>query len=937
MGQVQAGVGLVSGMNITGMVTALMAINQEPVTQLQNTVTTLQSEQTALTALNAQLTALQGTTDSLGQVSLFQDQTFQSSDPTALTATATASGTPANGTYEFTPLQTASSAQWISNGLASATATLGAGSLSFRYGATVQRSAPLSELDGGQGLTPGEIRITDRSGESAVIDLSAAQNIDDVVNDINSAQGIQVTASVQGDHLLLTDDTGITSGSNSLQVQEVGNGTTAAALGLAGVAADGSTLTGNDVVQLTAATPLADLNDGNGVELSTVSADIGYTLANGNTGEIDLTPSSGAQPMTLGDILNEINAADPGKLVAQIGADGKSIEVTDTTSGSDTFELTSQAGSNALADLGLSNVTPATTDSGTTIAGRDLLGGLNSVLLSSLNGGQGYGTLGALSITDRSDNTATVNLSGAQTLQDVITAINSAGIGVSAAVNQAGDGIEITDTTGKTTGNLIIANADSSDAATKLGIAVNSAVSSVNSGNMNLKVISANTELSTLNGGAGVALGTFTITDSDGNKGTVNLAQTGINTVGDVIRAINRLGIKVHASLNSTGDGIVIEDTANNASGDLSVQEGSSTTAADLHLLGGTKTVGGTQEVNGATTTTIPVTSTDTLQSLVTKINKAGGGLTASIFNDGSADSNRLELSSSQTGAAGQMMIDTSALSALSLSQTVQAQDAVLQVGGSGSGAGILTTSSNNVFTGVLQGASLTVSQASSQPVTITIENSDTSLVTALQSMVTEYNSFQSTLTTDTAYNTANNTGAVLTANPTAINLGLQLSNALSNNFFGAGSVESLGQLGVTFNTDGTLAFDQSQFESAYSADPSAVQQFFTQSKTGFSAQVHNLLTNLGGPNTSMLADGVSALGSTISDDQTRITQLNSSLDQEQQNLYEQFDAMEAAISKIQSEMQVVNTIEPLDTSSSSTSSSSSSSGGTLSSLSSLG
>jgi flagellar hook-associated protein 2 len=936
MGQIQAGVGLASGINITSLVTKLMSINQVPVNNLQNTVTALQSEQTALTAINAQLTALQGTTDSLGQASLFEDQNIQSSDPTALTATATSGSTPANGTYEFTPLQTAQSAQWISNGLQSATSTLGTGTISFRYGATVQRSAPLSELNGGQGLTPGEIRITDRSGESAVVNLSAAQNINDVVNDINSAQGIQVTASVAGDHLVLTDNTGDTTSSTALQVQEVGNGTTAAALGLAGVAAAGATLTGSDIVQLTAATPLADLNDGNGVELSTVSGDIGYTLANGDTNVIDLTPSTGSQPTTLGGILDEINAADPGKLVAQLGADGKSIEIQDTTTGSHTFELTSQAGSNALADLGLSNV--ATTDSGTTIAGRDLLGGLNSVLLSSLNGGQGYGTLGTLSITDRSGATATVNLSAAQTLQNVIDDINSAGIGVSAKVNQAGDGIEISDTTGKTTGNLIIANADSTDTATSLGIAVNGAVSSVNSGNMNLKVVSANTELSALNGGAGVALGTFTITDSDGKSGTVNLAQTGINTVGDVIRAINRLAINVKASLNSTGDGIVIEDTANNPSGTLAVEEGNSTTAADLHLLGGMSTVNGTQQISGSATTTIKLSATDSLTTLVSKINSADGGLTASIFNDGSSAPNRLELTSSQTGTAGQLMIDMSGLPALTLSETVQAQNAVLQVGGSGTGAGVLTTSSNNVFTGVLPGATLTVNQASTTPVAITVATSNTSLVSALQSMVTEYNSYRSTLETDTAYNTANNSAAILTADPTATNLDVELSNALTANFLGSGSIQSLGQLGITFNTDGTLSFDQSTFDSAYSADPSTVQQFFTKSKTGFSAQMHTLLTNVGGAGKSLLADRVTALGSTITGDQSRITEMNSALDQEQLDLYDQFDAMETAISKIQSEMDVVNTIQPLDSSSSSTSSSSSSSsGGTVSNLSSLG
>ena len=89
MGQIQAGVGLASGINITSLVSKLMSINQIPVNNLQNTVATLTSEQTALTRLTANLTALQATTDSLGQASLYQDQNIQSSDSTVLTAAAT--------------------------------------------------------------------------------------------------------------------------------------------------------------------------------------------------------------------------------------------------------------------------------------------------------------------------------------------------------------------------------------------------------------------------------------------------------------------------------------------------------------------------------------------------------------------------------------------------------------------------------------------------------------------------------------------------------------------------------------------------------------------------------------------------------------------------------------------------------------------------------
>ena len=112
-------------------------------------------------------------------------------------------------------------------------AAWGAGSLSFRYGNPVDPGVSLSELNGGAGFSPGEIRITDGTGATATIDLSTARTIDDVIQAINHAGTISVTAPADGDHLELIDTSGGTT--RALKVQEVGGGTTAASLGLAGI------------------------------------------------------------------------------------------------------------------------------------------------------------------------------------------------------------------------------------------------------------------------------------------------------------------------------------------------------------------------------------------------------------------------------------------------------------------------------------------------------------------------------------------------------------------------------------------------------------------------------------------------------------------------------------------------------------------------------
>src|SRR6185369_6794675 len=135
-----------------------------------------------------------------------------------LTATSAATAPP--GTYSFAVSRLVSTQQTITRGFTDTAATaLGAGTLTFEFGpAGLSADTDLRQLNGGDGVTRGKVRITDRSGASAVIDLSRALSVDDVLDAINSASGINVLASVEGDHLKLTDNT---AGAGTLAVAEV--------------------------------------------------------------------------------------------------------------------------------------------------------------------------------------------------------------------------------------------------------------------------------------------------------------------------------------------------------------------------------------------------------------------------------------------------------------------------------------------------------------------------------------------------------------------------------------------------------------------------------------------------------------------------------------------------------------------------------------------
>ncbi len=164
----------------------------------------------------------------------------------------------------------------------------------------------------------GKIRITDRSGASAVIDLSFARNVDDVLNAINGSTDINVTATVVGDSFKLTDNSG---GSGNLKVQDVSGGKTAANLGIDNIDVAANSATGSDVFTLSSKTVLSTLNDGTGVQLKTGN-DLSVALADGSTVGVDLGSAK-----TLGDVINAINSAGAGKLTAAIGSDGNRIEL----------------------------------------------------------------------------------------------------------------------------------------------------------------------------------------------------------------------------------------------------------------------------------------------------------------------------------------------------------------------------------------------------------------------------------------------------------------------------------------------------------------------------------------------------------------------------------------------------------------------------------
>jgi flagellar hook-associated protein 2 len=753
----------------------------------------------------------------------------------------------------------------------------------------------LEVLTGQAGVRRGSIRMTDRSGASAVVDLSMAVSINDVIEAINSQSGLGVRASADGDRLVLTDLTGRVD--SHLTVAEVGGGRTAADLGLLG-SVGSSTMTGTSLVSVSGTTSLGVLNHGLGVGIES-GADLRFTLRDGTEFVVDL---SGAQ--SLGDVVIAINNAsgNPGDLVASIGVSGKGLDLSDESVGGGALVVASGNGGTAAYDLGILG---SAADG--ELAGDALMGGLNDVLLSRLNGGRGVGR-GTISVTDRSGTTSVVDLRGATTIQEVLSAINGASVSanVTAALNSSGNGIVITDHSGGG-GNLVIADVEGTTAA-DLRIAVDDAVSEQRSGDLDRQFMGRNTRLSDLNGGTGVSAGTIRVTDSHGVASVVNLSESGAATLGEVIDAINAASAHVTARINDTGDGLILEDSSGGA-GRLKVEDTSGTMAAGLRIAGtaaeGESTLDGTSEVR------LTIGAETTLEGLSQAINSAGAKVRASVLNDGSGSSPyRLSLSSQWTGGSGGWMVDLGELG-LPMTEMVRGRDAVLRVGDGSAGAAVLITSHSNTVSGVVDKVTLDlVSAAPGTQVSVTVARNMSAGLEALNKFVEQFNTVTSRIAELTRYDAEAMSAAVLQGDGSILSLQNTLYQMVFRKFDGIkGAYQTLSSLGLKIGSGAQLSLDERRFAEAFNSNPEDVLSLLTDTTGGALKHMEDSLRAWTAPGTGRLAIQADRLQSQSDMLGSRISAMDQLLTGKRERLTNNFVALETALASLQSQSQAVQNL----------------------------
>jgi flagellar hook-associated protein 2 len=240
-----------------------------------------------------------------------------------------------------------------------------------------------------------------------------------------------------------------------------------------------------------------------------------------------------------------------------------------------------------------------------------------------------------------------------------------------------------------------------------------------------------------------------------------------------------------------------------------------------------------TQDANNPGGTVTINNSNNSLQGIASAINAANVGVNATIINDGSSTPYRLVLTSTKSGAASSMRIAVSGDAALNsflsndptgtqnLTQSVSAQSAALTVNG------IAITSANSTVSGAIQGVTLNLSQLGSSSVSVA-QNSSTAQ-TAVSALVSAYNALNATFTAATSYNATTLTAGPLIGDAGVQTIQEQIRAVLGGPIAGASqNLNSLAQLGITFQKDGSMALNNATLQSAISGNFSNVAALFS-------------------------------------------------------------------------------------------------------------
>ncbi len=286
--------------------------------------------------------------------------------------------------------------------------------------------------------------------------------------------------------------------------------------------------------------------------------------------------------------------------------------------------------------------------------------------------------------------------------------------------------------------------------------------------------------------------------------------------------------------------------------------------------------------------------NTDSLQSVLNKINNSSAGVTAAydVSND------RFTLTNKTTGNLGLGVSDASGglLDAMGIGASegtaVSGTDAHYTVNG-----GADTVSHTNTFTDSGSGLSVTASTVGSQ--TVSVSSDSTAATAAINNFIASYNKVETAIAAQTKISVGTDgtvTSALFAGNREVSDIGRSLRTLAFSAVPGTngGAAQRLQNLGIDFasGTSTLTIKDPTALANALATNGSAVANLFQNSTNGLTTQLNNFITATTGTSGSINTQ-TSALNKRNTSITNQISALERKLSAEQDSLTAEFTQME--------------------------------------------
>lgn len=292
----------------------------------------------------------------------------------------------------------------------------------------------------------------------------------------------------------------------------------------------------------------------------------------------------------------------------------------------------------------------------------------------------------------------------------------------------------------------------------------------------------------------------------------------------------------------------------------------------------------------------VSVNNGSSLTDIAKAINSSKAGVTASVINDGTAK--HLVITAKESGASNTVSITGSTgwegFNFRPSSASADTNSWVSQQAATSASVdvnGLTITSQSNTISDAVSGLTINLLKPSSAGTTINVtQDNSSSITSALNAFVTAYNSAASSMKSMGAYNATTKVAGALQGDAVLRSAQAQVSRLVTAKY-GTGDLQTLSDLGISLQKDGTLKLDSTKLNKAIEADFSAVTDMVAAVGTGFKTGLNSLIDSTG--SVTSASESASRM---VKELQKRQEAMQDRLDKIEERYVKQFSALDTMI-----------------------------------------